>query len=92
MMSLQHMRGHQKEGSEHAVGERNYDERRQQLLPDGARHGAVLRPVVRAAALPAALGLPAAARPLPAPPPPVATVPQLLLTHEHPKGYFTNRI
>lgn len=53
------------------------DEQRVLVLPDAARRGAVLRPVVRAA-LHAALGLPAAA--LPAPRAPVAAVPQLLLT------------
>lgn len=53
------------------------DEQRVLVLPDAARRGAVVRPVVRAA-LHAALGLPAAA--LPAPRAPVAAVPQLLLT------------
>lgn len=52
----------------------------QRLLPAAHRRSAELRPVVRAA-LPAALGLPAAAHALPAPAP-LAAVPQLLLAAE----------
>lgn len=50
------------------------NEQQQLVLPSAGRRGAVLRAVVRAA-LPAALGLPAAGRALPASPAPVASVP-----------------